>query len=164
ERVDHAVAEVPDEQLAGERAERCRRDRESPGRVEHSARGDAPDQRPLGVERIYDAVARTGDVVARGPDDGIAHVERTAEVLDVEWRIARGQVRIGEAPGEVRGPAAALEHVDLPALEVRAEEVRVPGHVLEREALVRIVRRSRLEHLGGSAERLPPAGDRPVLA
>src|SRR5207237_10641870 len=63
EGVDAPVAEVADEQIAAEAAERVRRDGQATGRVQRPARRDAADEAAVAIELVDEAVTGAGDVV-----------------------------------------------------------------------------------------------------
>ena len=132
--VDPPVAEVADEDVAAERAERRRRHRHGPRRVEPVAADEPLEQVAVRAEHVDEPIAGTGGVIVlRRILLRERHVELATDVVDSE-RGEPGRDRgIGEAvdEGEV-----AVEHVDRPEPEVaRVQELAGRG-VHEREALV----------------------------
>src|SRR5438105_8327613 len=112
EGVDRAVAEVADEQVAAERPEACRGQRETPRRVQAPARGDPPEQRARGVVRIDEAMASAGHVIVRGGVlQRVRHIDRPPDALDAKWRVPGGKARVSERAGDVDGDESAVEHV-----------------------------------------------------
>ena len=97
-RVDLPVAEVPDEEVAGELAERpSGRHREPPRRVQQPARRDAAEQHAVGVVRVDEPQAGAVHVVLGvGVLLGVRDEERPADVLDAERREVRRDLRVGE--------------------------------------------------------------------
>src|SRR4051794_41451875 len=84
EHVYRSIAEVADQQVAGEPGERRRRNRQSPRRVERARRADSSQEAPLQVERGHEAVAGACDVVVFGGVlQRVGHVDPAAEGLDV---------------------------------------------------------------------------------
>src|SRR5262249_2716616 len=126
--VDVAVAEVADEQVAGERAEAGRGQGDAPGRVEHPARGHALEQAAAGVEDVDEALAHAGDgaAVAGGVLLGVGDVEPAVQVLDVEGGVSAGEVGVGKGAGEAGQVELAVDHVDLAVVEVGGVK-EVPG-------------------------------------
>src|SRR5215469_13041520 len=87
--VDLAVAEVADEEGAGELAEASRRDGQTPGRVQGAARDQPPFQVALEVEHVDEAVPRPFLVVVpAGLLQSEGDVELAIEHLCVERREA----------------------------------------------------------------------------
>src|SRR5690349_10601651 len=96
--MDAAVAEIADQEIAGETAEPVRGDGESPGRVERTMRRDALDQVAVEVELVDEAMAEAPHVVrALRVADREGDEEMTVERLHVERRVSVRHVRIGEA-------------------------------------------------------------------
>ena len=96
--VDCAVAEIADQQVAGELAEILRRDRQSPRRVERPVGGDTGDQFAAERELVDVTVARAGHVVVLELVLlGVGHEQMAVQHLRVERRVAGRQVAVGEA-------------------------------------------------------------------
>src|SRR2546423_9988030 len=96
--VDLAVAEVPNEQVAGEAPEGARRQRKAPRSVELAMLGDAAKEIPGGVVDVDEALALACDLVL-GVSVllAIRDEDAVADRLDAEGRIATRQRRIDEA-------------------------------------------------------------------
>src|SRR5205809_6315931 len=98
--VDLAVAEVPDEEVAAERAEARGREGDPPRGVELAVLRDAREQRTARVEDVDEAEALTVLlVVARLLSLRERHEDPVADGLDAERRVAVGQARVGERSG-----------------------------------------------------------------
>src|SRR5262249_12373860 len=102
ERVDHAVAEIADEERVVEVAESLeRRPRHAPRRVELSLAGEPVDELAVRVEDVHEAVARAGDVVL--PVRvllGVGHVQLRVDRRDSEGRESLWDLVILEASGD----------------------------------------------------------------
>ncbi len=120
EGIDAAVAEIADQQILAELAEVGRRHGDAPGRIEHPAAGDAPDQRAVGVEQIDQAEASPDHLVLilRPLLPRVSNVKLVADGLDAEGRIAGGKRGIGETAGGRCRLEALVEDVDPGVVEV----------------------------------------------
>ena len=162
--IDLAVAEVADEQVAGQAAERRGGDRQPPGRVQPRARRRARASFHW-FEDVDEAVAGPDHVVVLGRVlQGVRDVELATEKLDVERREPGRDTGIAEGPREVWFSGARLDDVDRIVAEVRGEEVRVGPDGGLGDALVDIRRRAGDERLGRLSRAPSPAGDGPVFA
>src|SRR5262249_50869331 len=95
--VDVSVAEVSDEQVAGEGPEAFRRERNSPRRIEVAARDEALEQLTLGAVDVDEAVTAPGDVVMLLVVlEGIRDEEETSDLLDVERRKSARKLVVDE--------------------------------------------------------------------
>src|SRR5437016_6059239 len=63
EGVDMAIAEIADQEIAGEAPEALRRDRQPPGRIQHVMRGEALDEIAAEIELVDEAMAGAVHVV-----------------------------------------------------------------------------------------------------
>src|SRR6478609_5012827 len=89
--VDLAVAEVPDEQIAGIAAERGRRCRETPGRVELAVLRSSCQQVAGEIVGVDEAAAFAGDLVMLlGVLLRVRDEDARADRLDPERRVAVG--------------------------------------------------------------------------
>src|SRR5262249_5648573 len=120
ERVDPAISEVADEQVAGEVPKAGRRHRNAPRRVKRALGRDALQQIAVRVKDVDEAVAAAGDVIVLvGVLQGKRHDQVAADVGDAEGGVALREARVGERGGaegdrlEVR-----VEDVDLAAVEI----------------------------------------------
>src|SRR6266853_138346 len=136
EGVDAAVAEIADQQLAGEIAEAGRGGRQPPGRIQGAAGGDSPEQVPIQVIGIDKSEAWTGLVIVLVRLlHGGGHVEHAVEILDVEGRKPGRDAGIGEGTAQRDHRVAAIEDLDGAEAEVAGVDVVGPV-VADREALV----------------------------
>src|SRR6185437_12040820 len=98
--VDHSIAEVTDQKIAGEGPEARRRDREAPWRVQGSSGDQALLQRAIEIEYIDKSVSSPGFVVVFG---GVllrvSHVELAVDDLVIERGVPLRQVRVCKVPG-----------------------------------------------------------------
>src|SRR5438067_5748227 len=124
--VDLPVAEVADEQVASEAAERRGCPGEAPRSVELPVLGDSAEELPVEVVGIDDAeppavrlVSRPGLLLAVRDEDAIA------DGLDPERCEMLREPRVDESSGSVHMVPAAVEHVDAPLVgEVRGVQPR----------------------------------------
>ena len=105
--------EIASKDIVGERAERGRRLRKPPRRVEGAAGGKPLNEIAVEIELIDEAVprARHGGV-ERGVLFGVRDVELVADVLDVVRGVAGHRIRVGEASRESSLRPAAVKNVD----------------------------------------------------
>src|SRR5262249_13886599 len=115
------------------------------------------------VESVDNPVADSGHVLVACAMNGIGHIERAPEILDVERRESCRQILIHEVTGKVGSAVCALQYIDLTALEIRGVSVAKPADHGLRDPLVDVVRVGGLKHLGGGSKRASPTGDRSVL-
>src|SRR5436309_7958570 len=98
ERVDRAVAEIADQKIVREFAERARRERHAPGRIEPAATREAANEIAVRVELIDDAEARSCCfVVLVVLAFRVCHEQMAVDVLDVERRESLWEVGIGKS-------------------------------------------------------------------
>src|SRR6185295_9297857 len=103
-RVNGAVAEIADQQFAAELTERGRRHRNCPRRIQRTGRGESFLQCAVGLEDIDITVAVARNVVFPFVVLlGVSDVEISADVHDVEWREAGGNIWIRERAGKCGG-------------------------------------------------------------
>ena len=117
ERVDVPVAEVADEQIAAEAAERARCERDAPRRVQRAALCDACDEVPEAVELVDVPACRV--VVAvdrRATDVGDEHV--AVDRVDAERRVPGRDLRVDERAGHADAPPARVIDVHARVVEV----------------------------------------------
>src|SRR6516165_12603426 len=138
EHVDPAVTEIADEDVAAEPAKGLGCPCDAPGRVQSTARGEAPEQMAFGVEDIDKAAALAGVVVVLCRVLlGVGHEQIAIDVLDAERSIAERDIRIGKVSvggywdikaGGATGGGGAV-HFDRPGAEVGDIEQDEVGHV-----------------------------------
>src|SRR5262249_13419976 len=119
EHVDAAILLVADENVAGELTEADRRARQAPGRIEHAALGEAPQQVSVRVEDIDEAVAQAAHIVLLGGVLlGVGHPDLAIDVLDAERRKAARDARVVEVAVRDHRRELAVEHIDAAGAEV----------------------------------------------
>src|SRR5690242_16192242 len=94
ERVDPAVAEVPDEQVVAEPAPAVGRPGEPPRGVQRAARCHATVERAVRAEGTDDPEPGAVDLVTVGPAQRVGDVDLAVEGLDAERRVVPRQVRV----------------------------------------------------------------------
>src|SRR4030095_16278211 len=160
ERVDPAVAEVADQQIAAELAEVRRRHGKAPRGIQLALRGDAAVEGPVSAEHAYVAKAfarqllvRLGRVLLRVRDEDL-----TADGLDPERRVPGGNAGIREVAGEIAAAVAErrVEDVDPRCGEGRSVKVVVSPAAGDREAEIdRVGRRHRADRVRRVHRRVP---------
>src|SRR5258705_13567662 len=133
ERIDAAVLEIADENIAAELSEAIGRARQSPGRIEHAVFGKASQQVTVGVENVDETTSRSADIIhLLRILSGVGHPKITVDILDPKRGETGRNVLIDELP--VRGCRAevAIEHVYFGApkvggVNVIAVDVRPEG-------------------------------------
>jgi hypothetical protein len=84
EGIDLAIAEVADQQIAGDGSEARGRNRQTPWRIQWTLSGNSSEETSIGVEGVDKAVARSRDIVMfRGVLQGIRYIELAGQVLNV---------------------------------------------------------------------------------
>src|ERR1035438_3662672 len=124
--INGAVAKITHGQIATDIPKSCRRQRQSPGRIQGAVGNQTAQKVALQIERVHDAVARSSDIIVFGPVlYRIRHVQNTAEILYAERRISGGQIRVRKGAGQVRRSTGSFHYVDRIVAEV--SQVRVLG-------------------------------------
>src|SRR6266487_2404109 len=160
-RVDVAVPEVSDEQVAAEEAEARRGHRNAPRRVQLAALRDADEQVPGGVVGVDEAEARTSRLVIRAR--GLPRVcdeDSRADRLDPERGVSGGETRIDESARRLHGPGR-VDHIDARVGEIGRIELQPGRGRGDREPLVDRARAGGVHlHLRHGPEGRMPAGNR----
>ena len=165
--VDLPVAEVADEQVAAEAAERRRSPGEPPRGVELPVLGDAAEELPVEVVDVDDAQPTAVRLVVRpGLLLAVGHEDPVADRLDPERAVVLREPRIDERAGRAHRVPAPVEHIDAtvpgPFGEVRGVEPRPGRPVRDGETLVHGPGRRHRHERGRRAD--APRADGAVLA
>src|SRR6266404_5714869 len=166
EGVDRAISEVADQYRISEGSEFSGRNRDSPRRIQRSARGDPPDEIAVGIEYVYESITGTGHIVMlRGVLQSKGDVEFPAQVGDIEGRVACGKIGVGERPSQRDLGEATIVNVDVSGVEVRRIEMGRATAKAERYSFVHgagsgVVNGD--DGRGGIRPRIP-SGDRAVF-
>src|SRR4029450_12569831 len=120
-----AVAEVPDDQAARQRAEAARGGHgHAPGRVELRLLPAARAERALRVVLVHGAESASGHLVlARGVLLRVGDEDVTADRLDPEGRVAARELRIAERARRRDDVERAVEDLDPSVVEVGRVQV-----------------------------------------
>ena len=117
ERVDPSVAEVGDEQVAAEAAERARRERDSPRLVQARRAADLRDELPVEVELVDVAAGRrVVPVHRRAPH--VRHEDVPTDRVDAERRVPGRNAAVDERAATFHTAPAIVVDVDPSVVEV----------------------------------------------
>src|SRR5207244_7054354 len=125
----------------------------APGRVEHAAAGKSTEQGTIEVKSIDEALSGPGNFVFR-----IRvllrkhHIQRAADILHIERRIAGRQVRITEIAGQCLGGKLRIEYVNMSRVKIGRIEQVLAAIVADGHALVDRASNLRRD-LGGGGRR-----------
>jgi hypothetical protein len=163
--VDLPVAEVADEDVAAEPAERRRCDGDAPRSVQLAVLRDPREQRAGCVVHVDEAATLAGDLVAPGRVLlRVGDEDASARALDAERRIVVGKRRIDERARLHDLRPGGVEDVDASVVEVGRVDTRTARCRREGEALVDgAVRRAVVDDLG-RGEPAAPGEDLAVFA
>src|SRR6185437_15290305 len=125
--VDFAVAEVADEEVAGEDAEACGgSEGNAPGRVEIAAGDGVRDEVSVEIEDVNDAGASAGDLLATVCSglERVGDPDLVVEDVNGPWTVVGRQGGVGERTGELGGLEVLVVDLDrIGGAEVGRDEV-----------------------------------------
>src|SRR5262245_25635963 len=135
--VDAPIAEIADKQVAGEPAKISRSDGETPGRIQLAVGYKVFYQIAVRIEDCNEPVSLSVNIVFAGRIRlRVSHKQFSVQILDVEWGIVVGHLRVRKRTRERNWHEVSTEHVNLVLAEIRCiNEIR-SSVIPDRDALV----------------------------
>src|SRR6267378_5574417 len=137
ESADAAVAKVADENIAAEPAERVRRARHAPRRIERTTGCETAQQVTVGIEHVDETMTLACHVIVLLCIlQRVGHKQITVDDADAERGIPGRNVRIAEGAVELYLFERRVEHVNRAGAEVGGEEEDSLGVGSKRQTLI----------------------------